>query len=62
VAECPASLECRVVHHVAHGGTHAWFVGEIVAAHVATDYGREDTLTYWPREYRAVGPVLYTTE
>ncbi|MGD8398093.1 MAG: flavin reductase family protein, partial [Anaerolineae bacterium] len=58
VAECPVSLECRVVHRVGHGGTHAWFVGEIVAAHVATGYARDDVLTYWPDEYRTVGPVV----
>jgi flavin reductase (DIM6/NTAB) family NADH-FMN oxidoreductase RutF len=58
VAECPVRLECRVVHRIDYRGTHTWFVGEIVAAHVTADYARDDALTYWPGEYRAVGPVV----
>jgi flavin reductase (DIM6/NTAB) family NADH-FMN oxidoreductase RutF len=61
VAECPVSLECRVVHEVEHGGTHRWFIGEIVATHIATDYTRDHALMYWPGEYRAVGAVLLQT-
>jgi flavin reductase (DIM6/NTAB) family NADH-FMN oxidoreductase RutF len=62
VAECPVSLECRVVHRVGYGGTHVWFIGEIVAAHVAEGYQRGDALVYWPREYRAVGSVVFEAE
>jgi flavin reductase (DIM6/NTAB) family NADH-FMN oxidoreductase RutF len=61
VAECPLSLECQVVHEVEHGGTHRWFVGEIVAAHMAEGYTRDQALLYWPGEYRAVGAVLLET-
>ena len=62
IAECPVSLECRVVHRVQFGGSHAWFVGEIVAAHIAEDYSREQALLFWPREYRRVGEVLLNIE
>ena len=62
VGECPVSLECRVVHRVGYGGTHTWFIGEIVAAHVAEGYERGDALIFWPREYRAVGRVLLDVE
>lgn len=62
IAECPVSLECRVVHQVQFGGTHAWFVGEIVAAHIAEDYSRDQALIFWPREYRRVGEVLFRDE
>lgn len=33
VAECPVSLECRLVEVVALG-SHDWLIGEVVAAHV----------------------------
>jgi flavin reductase (DIM6/NTAB) family NADH-FMN oxidoreductase RutF len=59
VAECPVSIECRVVHEVEWGGTHRWFVGQIEAVHIDEGYTREQALMYWPREYRAVGEVLY---
>jgi flavin reductase (DIM6/NTAB) family NADH-FMN oxidoreductase RutF len=62
VAECPVSLECRVVHRVDYGGTHAWFIGEIVAAHVAESFTRDGALTFWPRQYRAIGPVVCEVE
>jgi flavin reductase (DIM6/NTAB) family NADH-FMN oxidoreductase RutF len=58
VAECPVSIECRVVHEVEFGGTHRWFVGQIEAAHIDEGYAREQALMFWPREYRAVGEVL----
>ncbi len=60
VAECPVNLECRVVHEVEFEGSHRWFVGEVVAAHVAEDYQRDQALMYWMREYRRVGQVLLT--
>lgn len=62
VAECPVSLECRVVHRVGYAGTHIWFIGEIVAAHVAENYARDDALTFWPHQYRAVGEVVFEEE
>ncbi len=33
IAECPVSLECRLLQTV-HVGAHDWLIGEIVAAHV----------------------------
>jgi flavin reductase (DIM6/NTAB) family NADH-FMN oxidoreductase RutF len=62
VAECPVNLECRVVHEVEFEGSHRWFVGEIVAAHIAEDYQREQALMYWMREYRSVGEVLLSVK
>jgi flavin reductase (DIM6/NTAB) family NADH-FMN oxidoreductase RutF len=58
VAECPVNLECRVVHRVQFGGSHVWFVGEIEAVHVDEGYTRDQALTFWTGEYRAVGKVL----
>ncbi|MGD2205623.1 MAG: flavin reductase family protein [Anaerolineae bacterium] len=62
IAECPVNIECRVVHQVQFGGTHTWFVGEIVAAHVDGGYSRDQALTYWMQEYRSVGQILCKVE
>ena len=43
-------------------GTHRWFVGQVVAAHIAEGYSREWPLMYWPREYRKVGELLLRQE
>ncbi len=65
IAECPVSLECRVVE-VAHLGSHDWVMGEIVAAHVDSEHLRGqalDTATldplvcYWG-EYWSIGEKL----
>lgn len=61
VIESALVAECRVAHEVEHGGTHRWFVGEIVAAHLAEGYTRDQALTFWPGEYRAVGDVVLRT-
>ena len=58
IEECPASLECKVVHEVDFGGSHRWFIGEIEAAHIDQDYTRDMALTYWSYEYRKVGEVI----
>jgi flavin reductase (DIM6/NTAB) family NADH-FMN oxidoreductase RutF len=58
VKECPVSLECRVVHEVQFGGSHRWFVGEVLTAHIDDAYSKEQVLMYWSREYRSVGEVL----
>ena len=58
IAECPVNLECRVVHQVQYGGTHAWFIGQIEVAHVDPGYERDQALMYWLREYRSLGEVL----
>jgi flavin reductase (DIM6/NTAB) family NADH-FMN oxidoreductase RutF len=58
IAECPVSMECRVVHTIEFPGSHRWFVGQVEAAHIEEGYSREWPLMYWPREYRAVGELL----
>lgn len=62
IAECPVSMECRVVHEVDLPGTHRWFVGQIEAIHIEEGYSREWSLMYWSREYRAVGELLLRAE
>jgi flavin reductase (DIM6/NTAB) family NADH-FMN oxidoreductase RutF len=62
IAECPVSLECRVVHRIEHEGSHVWFIGEIQAAHVHEDYTRDQALLFWLAEYRRLGEVLYKVE
>lgn len=47
VKECPLNLECRVVHEVQFEGSHRWFVGEVLVAHVDEKYSREQALMYW---------------
>ena len=59
IAECPLSLECRVVHTARFGGSHTWFVGEILAAHVDEDYAWDQALLFWRGEYRRLGGVLH---
>jgi flavin reductase (DIM6/NTAB) family NADH-FMN oxidoreductase RutF len=61
IAECPVSLECRVVHQIDYPGTHRWFVGQIEAVSAKDDYRRDQALMYWPKEYRRVGDVLLGT-
>jgi len=66
VAECPVSMECRVVHTV-HLGNHDWLIGEIVAVYcdesVLDEEGHFDTsrihpiFAYW-NEYWSVGEKL----
>jgi len=58
VAECPVNLECRVIHEFECGGTHRWFVGEIVTTYVADDHERAHALMYWDWEYRGVGETI----
>jgi len=59
IEECPVNLECKIVHKVKFAGSHHWFVGEIVAAHIGEAYRREDAIMYWMREYRRVGEVFF---
>jgi flavin reductase (DIM6/NTAB) family NADH-FMN oxidoreductase RutF len=58
ISECPVNLECRVVHRVQFGGSHAWFIGQLEAVHIDEGYTRDQALMYWLQEYRAVGEVL----
>jgi flavin reductase (DIM6/NTAB) family NADH-FMN oxidoreductase RutF len=62
IAECPLSLECKVVHTVHFGGSHNWFVGEILAAHIDEDYAWDRSLLFWRGEYRRLGGVLHRVE
>ncbi len=62
VAECPVNLECRVVHRVPFQGSHAWFVGQIEAVHIAEGYARDRALMFWLGEYRELGGVVYRIE
>ncbi|MBC7287136.1 MAG: flavin reductase family protein [Armatimonadetes bacterium] len=66
IAECPVSMECRVVHTV-RLGNHDWVIGEIVAVHcdesVLDSAGRLDTskcdpiFCFW-NEYWSIGEKL----
>ncbi len=58
IQECPVNLECKKTEKIPLKGTHVWFVGEIVLAHVQEGYERSKALLYWPREYRRVGEVI----
>jgi flavin reductase (DIM6/NTAB) family NADH-FMN oxidoreductase RutF len=58
IAECPVSLECKVVHRIQFMGSHAWFIGQIKAVQIEEGYARDQALMYWLQEYRAVGEVL----
>jgi flavin reductase (DIM6/NTAB) family NADH-FMN oxidoreductase RutF len=58
IQECPVNMECKVVHKVGFKGTHQWFIGEVLAVHIADAYTRDQPLTYWSGEYREVGKSL----
>jgi flavin reductase (DIM6/NTAB) family NADH-FMN oxidoreductase RutF len=58
IAECPLNLECQVVHQIDFGGSHCWFVGEIVKAHIEESYRRDRALMYWNREFRRIGAIV----
>jgi flavin reductase (DIM6/NTAB) family NADH-FMN oxidoreductase RutF len=63
IAECPVSMECKLVHTV-HLGHHDWIIGEIVAVHcdeaLLDERGEFDTskcapiFCFW-NEYWSVG-------
>ena len=59
IEECPVNLECKVVHQIKYSGSHHWFVGEIIAAHIDENYRRDDAILYWSREYRHIGEVFF---
>ena len=58
IEECPVNLECRIVKELSFGGSHNWFLGEVVAAHMEEDYDREKALQYWKKEYRRMGDIV----
>ena len=62
IEECPFSLECKVVHEVAYGGSHKWFIGEVKTAHIDENYTRDKALMYWIKEYRKVGDLIPTKD
>lgn len=66
IAECPISVECRVID-IREVGDHDLFLGEAVAEHVAEDalgkdgnvlVGKLDPLCYMHSEYWSCGKVL----
>jgi len=59
IEECPVNMECRIVKEL-NLGSHDWFIGEVVAAHMDEGYNREKALQYWKKEYRVMGDVLLT--
>jgi flavin reductase (DIM6/NTAB) family NADH-FMN oxidoreductase RutF len=58
IEECPVNMECRVVKELSFGGSHDWFVGEVLVAHMEDAYDREKALTYWKKEYRQMGDLI----
>ena len=66
IAECPVSMECKLVETV-HLGNHDWVIGEIVAVHcdqsILDENGRFDptktdpVLCFW-NEYWSIGEKL----
>lgn len=57
IKEFPVCLECKVVHTLDIGGSHVWFIGEVLTAHVEEGYDRSQSIIYWAREYRRVGEI-----
>jgi flavin reductase (DIM6/NTAB) family NADH-FMN oxidoreductase RutF len=65
IAECPISIECKVVASI-RPGTHTLFVGEAVATHVEErafdgfklDLDRYPTMAYNQPEYRRPGSLV----
>jgi flavin reductase (DIM6/NTAB) family NADH-FMN oxidoreductase RutF len=66
IAECPYSLECRVIEML-ELGAHDLFVARVLAAHAderildergRLDYAAFKPLGYLPYEYRGLGPKL----
>jgi flavin reductase (DIM6/NTAB) family NADH-FMN oxidoreductase RutF len=67
IAECPYSLECRVIETL-ELGAHDLFVARVLAAHAeesvmdeegALDYEAIRPLTYLPYDYFSVGERIY---
>jgi flavin reductase (DIM6/NTAB) family NADH-FMN oxidoreductase RutF len=67
IKECPVNLECEVVHAL-DLGSHTYFIGRVVAAHVDQELWGDGTLkvmeasplTYLPptAEYASLGKIL----
>lgn len=58
IEECPVNMECKVVEELRFGGSHDWFVGEVVAAHKEEGYDRTKALSYWNKEYSVMGDLI----
>ncbi|MEO0092918.1 MAG: flavin reductase family protein [candidate division WOR-3 bacterium] len=57
IAECPLNIECKIINEI-ETGDHTWFIGEVVAAHIDSDYDPEETILYWGGHYRVPGTVI----
>jgi flavin reductase (DIM6/NTAB) family NADH-FMN oxidoreductase RutF len=60
IEEFPVNLEVDKVQKLNFGGSHDWFVGEVVEAHRDENYDREKALSYWKKEYRVMGDLVMT--
>ena len=61
IGECPVNIECKVAKKIDLGGSHVWFIGEVVAVHMDKNYDKSETVAYdLERKYRAAGKVIYT--
>lgn len=58
IEECPVNMECKVVKELSFGGSHDWFIGEVVKAYKEDNYEREMALSYWKKEYRVMGDLI----
>jgi len=57
IAECPVSIECRVIERV-DLPERSWFIGEVVAAHRAEDFDPDENLYCSRTAYRRIGEIL----
>ena len=60
IEEFPVNLEVDKVQKLKFGGSHDWFVGEVVAAYRQENYDRDAALSYWKSEYRVMGELVMT--
>jgi len=57
IEECPLNIECQVRKEIATGD-HTWFIGEVVAATIDTNYNPEEAILYWGGYYRVLGDII----
>ena len=58
IKEFPVSMECELIHTLDLGGSHVWFIGEVLASFVEESYDRSQSITYWGNQYRKSGDEL----
>jgi flavin reductase (DIM6/NTAB) family NADH-FMN oxidoreductase RutF len=58
IKEFPVSMECRVIETIDLGGSHVWFLGEVLTAYVEETYDRSQAISYWGDQYRRTGEEL----